>query len=348
MRQHRLTHRGSSNTTTPPAMSTIPTSLSRPTLDHPESKSESHNRSTVLVRPPVARAYRFKKETSICGLTCSCCFHTILGTVRKRKVSDSGAMATKNNNVLTAVSANIVPDCGSDGKSSVDKKSECDGNSHTTESLSHSSENCESHSHENRTHASESSSSLSLSVEKAISEPSFSADRPVSAGFVTKQKDGEQVQIAAKAPRKRSSNAMPPVEGSATVQEDYDFGQAPSTNSVCFEDARHQFTIICNFFSASCSAPQPIRNDASLQGSADLAKNTEQFYAISETPKITPLWKLRHRRLASECSSDGVGPSSALVAASVCCFFLISIVAMVGLFFSLDLSCASNDSPYSP
>ncbi|EYB99083.1 hypothetical protein Y032_0125g1278 [Ancylostoma ceylanicum] len=319
MRQHRLTHRGSSNTTTPPAMSTIPTSLSRPTLDHPESKSESHNRSTVLVRPPVARAYRFKKETSICGLTCSCCFHTILGTVRKRKVSDSGAMATKNNNVLTAVSANIVPDCGSDGKSSVDKKSECDGNSHTTESLSHSSENCESHSHENRTHASESSSSLSLSVEKAISEPSFSADRPVSAGFVTKQKDGEQVQIAAKAPRKRSSNAMPPVEGSATVQED-----------------------------ASCSAPQPIRNDASLQGSADLAKNTEQFYAISETPKITPLWKLRHRRLASECSSDGVGPSSALVAASVCCFFLISIVAMVGLFFSLDLSCASNDSPYSP
>ncbi|KAL6736704.1 hypothetical protein Aduo_007025 [Ancylostoma duodenale] len=298
MRQHRLAHRGSASTTTTPAMSTIPTSLSLSTLDHPVSNSESHNKNTVLVRPPVARAYRFKKETSICGLTCSCCFHTILGTVKRRKVSDGGTMTTNNNNVLTAMSANIVPGGDRDGKPPADEKDECSKNSNEPGSLDHSSENNGSLTHDNRTDESNSSQSLSLSAEKAPSEASFSADRHASAGFVTKQKDGEQVQIAAKAPRRRSINAAPTEEAGATLPEE-----------------------------ASCSAPQSTTDDLIMRSSTDLVNNAEQLYAMSETPKVTPLWKLRHRNIASECSSDVAGPSSAVITWSVCCFFLIAQVS---------------------
>ncbi|RCN44699.1 hypothetical protein ANCCAN_09274 [Ancylostoma caninum] len=290
MRQHRLAHRGSASTTTSPAISTIPTSLSLSTLDHPVSSSESHNNSTVLVRPPVARAYRFKKETSICGLTCSCCFHTILGTVKRRKVSDSGTMTTNNNNVLTAMSVNIVPGGDIDGKPPADERDECSKDSNEPESSDHLSENYESLSHENPTDASNSSQSLSLSAEKAPFGASFSADRPASVGFVTKQKDGEQVQIAAKAPRRRSINAIPTEESGAAVPEE-----------------------------ASCLALQSNASDLILQSSTvsvkDMSsKNAEHLYAISETPKITSLWKLRHRRVAAESSPDVAGPSSAAIA----------------------------------
>ncbi|RCN42455.1 hypothetical protein ANCCAN_11563 [Ancylostoma caninum] len=206
------------------------------------------------------------------------------------------------------MSVNIVPGGDIDVKPPADERDECSKNSNEPESSDHLSENYESLSHENPTDASNSSQSLSLSAEKAPSEASFSTNRPASTGFVTKQKDGEQVQIAAKAPRRRSINAVPTGESGAAVPEE----------ALCLALRSNASDSILQSSNVSVKSVSVFKDTSS--------KNAENLYAISETPKITPLWKLRHRRVASESSPDVAGPSSAAIAWSVCSFFLIAQV----------------------
>ncbi|KAK6737817.1 hypothetical protein RB195_020117 [Necator americanus] len=199
MRQHRLTQRVFDTTTSSPAMSTIPTSLSLCTAEQSISYSEQLPRSTVLVRPPVVRAYRFKREASICGLTCSCCIHTILGSVTRKKKSGEEVMTQKEEKPETLVSSE-----GNEVSTQNDSGNECATNGFDPTHSSMLSENNDLQEYENPTKCSDANLVLKSAQDEEVHVELPSTATVPRTEIVTKQKDGEKVHVAAKAPRKRS------------------------------------------------------------------------------------------------------------------------------------------------
>ncbi|WKX97055.1 hypothetical protein Q1695_013029 [Nippostrongylus brasiliensis] len=168
---------------------------------------EPQNRNPLLVRRPVVRAYRFKKETSICGFTCSCCYHTLL-KARRRKMGEnhsteaarpSSYKATElqpplepNNSSQSSSSqtAEEVIDTVADGQttstavpSAVDLGGEGDGGGEK-ETV----ENISGH-----------GTTPTLDNAELFGQP------VAVGGLVTRETGGEKVQFAAKKPRRNSS-----------------------------------------------------------------------------------------------------------------------------------------------
>ncbi|XGW07732.1 hypothetical protein V3C99_010690, partial [Haemonchus contortus] len=199
MRQHRLICRNSDLRN--PSYMSFELPSTEPSGTAKEVKEEKPlSQNPALTRRPIVRAYRFKKESSICGVTCSCCYHTILKPTRKRKTSagssisasgpspsgsstsenssrDKGMIAHTDTTMSSTSSASLESSCWPTPDEMI--SAEDDRDNWTVEEL--------------QVDGSPSKNSSRLIPEDAYILP-----------FITVERKGEKLQFAAKKPRKTS------------------------------------------------------------------------------------------------------------------------------------------------
>lgn len=270
MRQHRLVDRSVAVATSSfSAASLLDSTTGHGERDGNAVDDEPLRRDSALVRRPAARAYRLKKETSICGLTCSCCYHTILKPLRQkmnvRRAPNGVSRNSSTNEDVAENSETIIHSSNDTELSTSQMMSDLQLDQSVLASIG-----------ERLSRSAEAEHSRSITP---INLSRFDGFCSPGCSLITLESRGEKIQFAAKQPRSKSMTTTP----------------EPST--ICNSDETPKKSVIRR--ASSVSEDHSARSSASKKSSAS---------SESGTPVRIPIVKQRRiyivKRMTPEVSDD--------------------------------------------